>query len=392
LPDAAAALPDGFFNLWGKAPRESSCECERQSNVALRPVLNLINGATVNDAIKDPGNRLARLEASIPDDAKLVEEVFLSFYARRPTPKEVEASVQAVRTAYQEELATKQAELAEYEKQRLGPGFAAWLASGGKGVSWTVLEAAELKSASGATLTKQPDGSILLGGANPATDTYTATAKTNLQGITGFRLEVLPHDSLAAKGPGRAANGNFVLNKFDVKAAEKGAKEAAAVSFVTATGTFAQDGFTVYQTVAGGNPQRGWAVAPRFGQAHEAVYEVRGSVGAGETTLTFTLPQNFGGQHTIGRFRISATTSPQPRAGAMQLPGNIAALLALPAEKRTAAQMGELKNYYLAQDAEYQRLKNTVNEYVALAPHARLVGVQDLAWAMINSPAFLFNR
>ena len=98
------------------------------------------------------------------------------------------------------------------------------------------------------------------------------------------------------------------------------------------------------------------------------------------------------GQHTIGRFRLSATTSPQPRAGAPQLPANIAALLAIAADKRTAAQNDELKNYYLSLDAEYQRIRNTVNEYVALAPRARLVGVQDLAWAMINSPAFLFNR
>jgi hypothetical protein len=391
LPDAAAVLPDGFFNLWGKAPRESSCECERQSNVALRPVLNLINGATVNDAIKDSSNRLAKLEETIKDDAKLVEEVFLAFYARRPTAKEVEGSVQAIRTAYQEELATKQAELADYEKQRLGPGFTAWLASGGKGVSWTVLEPAEAKSAEGATLTKQSDNSILATGANPATDTYTVTVKTTLQGITGLRLELLPHDSLAAKGPGRAPNGNLVLNKFDVKAAEKG-KEEAAVTFVTATSTFAQDGFSAYQTVAGGNPQRGWAVHPRFGEAHEAVYEIRGAVGGGETTLTFVMPQGFGGQHMIGRFRISATTSPQPRAGAPQLPKNVADLLAIAAEKRTAAQNEELKNHYLAQDAEYQRLRNTVNEYVALAPRARLVGVQDLAWAMINSPAFLFNR
>jgi hypothetical protein len=76
----------------------------------------------------------------------------------------------------------------------------------------------------------------------------------------------------------------------------------------------------------------------------------------------------------------------------VQLPANVGALLAIAADKRTAAQNEELKNYYLAQDAEYQRLRNTVNEYLALAPQARLVGVQDLAWAMINSPAFLFNR
>src|SRR5207247_8468974 len=108
-----------------------------------------------------------------------------------------------------------------------------------------------------------------------------------------------------------------------------------------------------------------------------------GLAGRRHPHLPLTLPQGFGGQHTIGHFRISATTSPQPRAGAPQLPKRIADLLETvrTAEKRSAAQKAaqeeELKNYYLSQDAEYQRLRNTVNEYVALAPHARLVGVQD---------------
>ena len=36
-------------------------------------------------------------------------------------------------------------------------------------------------------------------------------------GITGIRLEVLADKSLPAKGPGRAPNGNFVLNDFKVE-------------------------------------------------------------------------------------------------------------------------------------------------------------------------------
>jgi hypothetical protein len=394
LPDSAAQLSDDFFGLWGKPPRESSCECERTTNVALRPILNLISGPTINNAIRDPNNRIAKLESSIKDDAKLVEDLFLAFYARRPTKEETAASVEVIRTSYQDELAVRKSEFAKYEKE-IEPRYAAWLKSAGLATSWTVLDLADLKSAGGATLTKQPDASVLVGGTNPASDTYTVTAKTNLKGITGFRLEVLPHDSLAAKGPGRAPNGNFVLGKFSVTAAPAG-KPAEPLAFVTATATFNQDGFSIYQAIQG-VPQRGWAVAPRFGEPHSGVFEVRGAVGTSDTTLAFTtlaftMAQPFGGQHTIGRFRLSATTSPQPRATGPTLPKPIADILAVPADKRTAAQSAELKNHYLSQDGEYQRLKQTLAEYSALAPQARLVGAQDLCWAMINSPAFLFNR
>ncbi len=38
--------------------------------------------------------------------------------------------------------------------------------------------------------------------------------RTDLGGITAFRLEALPDDSLPAHGPGRADNGNAVLTHF----------------------------------------------------------------------------------------------------------------------------------------------------------------------------------
>jgi hypothetical protein len=67
---------------------------------------------------------------------------------------------------------------------------------------WQVLEPLTLASASGTTLTKQPDGSILASGKNPLPETYTITCKTKLTGITGVRLELLTDPSLPAYGPG----------------------------------------------------------------------------------------------------------------------------------------------------------------------------------------------
>src|SRR5262245_21539543 len=100
-----------------------------------------------------------------------------------------------------------QAEVAAWEKQ-----------VGSSSSLWTPLDPATFVSANGATLTKQPDLSLLAGGARPLTDTYTITAHTDLQGITGIRLEVLADPSLPHKGPGRQENGNLHLNEFQVKA------------------------------------------------------------------------------------------------------------------------------------------------------------------------------
>ena len=65
-------------------------------------------------------------------------------------------------------------------------------------------------------------------------------------------------------------------------------------------------------------------------------------------------------------------------------------LLETPWQQRTPAQQQKLRAMYLGQDKEYQR----VAADAANAPpaDARVLGAQDLTWALINSPAFLFNH
>src|SRR5262249_11666977 len=88
--DGSVDLPSGFLELFGKPVRESACECERSSSMMLGPVLNLVNGPIVGDALRDPTNRLNTLAAANKDDRKFVEEVYLAIVNRLPTPNELE--------------------------------------------------------------------------------------------------------------------------------------------------------------------------------------------------------------------------------------------------------------------------------------------------------------
>ena len=57
------------------------------------------------------------------------------------------------------------------------------------------------------------DQSVLIPGTADDTDDYHLTGLSSLTTIRSVRLEVLTHDSLPNKGPGRADNGNFVLSR-----------------------------------------------------------------------------------------------------------------------------------------------------------------------------------
>src|SRR5262249_59177650 len=130
-------------------------------------------------------------------------------------------------------------------------------------------------------------------------------------------LEVLTDPSLPAQGPGRAPNGNFVLNEFRITAAPSNEPDKAkAVVLHKAAADFSQQQFAVAGAIDG-NPQTGWAIAPAFGKPHVATFETKELVGFPEgTTLTFVLDQQFPGKdHNIGKFRLAVTTATPPLGG-----------------------------------------------------------------------------
>ncbi len=79
-----------FLDLFGRPIRKSACECERVSEPNVAQVLHLMNSPLIHNKLVHDGGTVARLEREIRDDAKLVTEVYLSFYNRYPTAEEQE--------------------------------------------------------------------------------------------------------------------------------------------------------------------------------------------------------------------------------------------------------------------------------------------------------------
>jgi hypothetical protein len=88
LPDSKVGV-GGFLDLFGRPPRESSCECERRGDISLAQALNLVNGAVIADAVADPEGRVAKLILSGASDGRIVEDLYLATLSRLPDAAEL---------------------------------------------------------------------------------------------------------------------------------------------------------------------------------------------------------------------------------------------------------------------------------------------------------------
>ncbi len=86
LPDGEANHP--FLKTFGQPARELACECEREGDSNLAQALQLINGPSVNDRLRNPNNRIGKLLAKKIDDRTMLDELFLATLSRSPNPSE----------------------------------------------------------------------------------------------------------------------------------------------------------------------------------------------------------------------------------------------------------------------------------------------------------------
>ena len=492
LPDSGVKLPSGFLTAFGRPARESPCECERSTGMQLGPVMALVSGPTLDNAVNDPASEIAKLVGAEKDDRKVVAELFMRILNRPASDAEIKASLELLEslpgehaqlqaalkayeaeiaprlaqetkahqeriardksavTAYEKEIAPREAELDRQQKDRIAKSdetlkayvaglpqkVAAWETStDDKTTNWVTLDPTELSATGGAKLEKQKDLSILVKGKKDFT-TYTIVTETDLVGVRGVRLEAMTDPSLGSKGPGRSPNGNFVLTEFEAKAAAKATpQQAKKIKLQNAQADFSQTTYDVKTAIDGKTPRinNGWAIAPKTGVEHKAAFEFAEAVGKeGTTILTFVLKHEFTDkQHSLGRFRLSVTNSAGP-INLGGLPQQVVAVLNVKPEERNEAQKKTLMDYFRGQDAELKKhqkaladakkprpidpklqqlrdklartskplpidpqlaqLRRAVDLSTKQLAKQRLTGAQDITWALINSPAFLFNR
>lgn len=388
LPGSDVNIP--FLDDFGRPARESSCECERATGVMLGPVMKLVNGPVINNAISDSNNALSKLSKDIPDDSKLIDEVFLRFLGRHPSDEETKLGIDLLNQPTPD-LAMAEKALKNYRDELLAK-MPQWEASLSRVASWTTMKMASGSSREGATFTSRDDLAVLVSGPLNK-DLYEVVFDLPEGPLTGLRLEVLPDDSLPSKGPGRAPNGNFVINELTAELRLADGKPSEKVSFGRSEATFSQAGWDVRGAVDG-NLGSGWAVSPRFGEKHTALFEVDGdvSVPAG-AKLVVRMDQQFqDSKHILGCFRLSATASERPVHLESNVPADIRAIVSKPADQRTDIEKEKLLTLYLSKDETLKDLEAKQKQAAMLDSNRRLAGLQDLAWALINSPAFLFNR
>ncbi|MEX2382532.1 MAG: PSD1 and planctomycete cytochrome C domain-containing protein [Opitutales bacterium] len=238
---------------------------------------------------------------------------------------------------------------------------------------WIVLEPDSWFASVGTKLDKMPDGSLLATGSNPPVSAYTVTVETDIQDITGFRLEALTDPNLPLGGPGRSENGNFVLTGFSVKASQGDELDTETeIALQNPSTDFIQKDFSIAGTLDDEN-NTGWAIdagAKWRNQDRKIVFETVENTGSERgTTLTFRLSQRYGGEHALGRFRLSATTAERPLK-ADSLPARTRQLLAIPADARTSEQQREILLGWIMTDERFTGEKQAIEELAAQWPKA----------------------
>lgn len=492
IPDSGVKLADGFLDNFGRPARESACECERSNDLNLGPVMALVSGPTIGQAVAANDNSLASLVQNTPDDGQLIRELFVRILNRPATDDEVAASIElfkdlrpqhenlvAERTAYEQEIAPRvaaaeaervanvdktrqaiaafEAEIAPRVKQeeearqqrivaaqktyddalaKLKAEVPDWVSKQGDKTLWRTLAFNDMKAKTTKFETLE-GGSILATGPDQQNEQYTLTAEVDPavmgSGLTGLKLDALTHAKIQNNGPGRG-NGNYVVTELKLQWAPKGEKKFKDVKLDDAKADFSQGSYDVKTAIDGklNRNSNGWAISPEQGKNHWATFKLAEPLKHdGPIQLRVIMDFRYqDGRHILGHFRMSTTASDTPLSPG--LPTSVAEAINIADAERTEEQTQAIVSYLAENREEIVKLKNALNdarkplpidpklielrntlaEYEKPLPidpklanynravelstnqleSPRLTAAQDVAWALINSPAFLFNH
>jgi hypothetical protein len=233
---------------------------------------------------------------------------------------------------------------------------------------------------------EQKDGSILAQGYAPTKFTTFMNGPSPLKTIRAFRLELLNDANLPCNGPGRSFMGTCALTEFQVEAVDvKDPKKKVQVKFVKATADYANpvrplepnfDDRSKRKRVTGpvqfaidGKDDTAWGIDAgpgRRNQPRQAVFVPDRPVELpGGMELRFRLRQMHGGwnsddhmNNNLGRFRLSVTDA----AGAVAdtVPARVRAILAIPRERRTPAQVAAVFSHWRTTVPQFRKANEQI--------------------------------
>jgi hypothetical protein len=234
-----------------------------------------------------------------------------------------------------------------------------------RAVAWTVLRPSKM-TANMPHLELQPDGSILAGGDQTKSDTYTLTFDTKIAGVTALRLEALPDERLPDRGPGRTyyegRKGDFFLSELSMSVG------GGPVRFSGASHDHANAAFGAAKVGAtfcfDGSPATGWSTTDQPGKPHEAVFNFEKPVDFdGDVKLSMLFERHYA--CGLGRFRISVTTDAK-RAEATNHGHAISAILAN--KQRSADETTRLRARFLEVAPELAEARKEIDQLRASMP------------------------
>jgi hypothetical protein len=214
---------------------------------------------------------------------------------------------------------------------------------------WLPTNPTNVRSLGDATLTRQEDGSFLASGKNPATDVYEYDFEISAGEIDAgvidaadaqlyaIQVEALTDPSFVNHGTGRAHNANFVLTEIEVVPLKDGVA-GEKLPITSAVADYSQPRYPVAAAINGAIDKQGWAVDGNTKFENRSAYFVLAQPKTFDSPIRVRLIHQFGGNHQIGRFRISYSAKP-----VRSLPPELASLLATPAEERSADQSRTLR-------------------------------------------------
>lgn len=289
-------------------------------------------------------NHLAQLPVPTEAQAKRLQELNVALLQAEKAFARETPELVAARTAWEQEIKT--------DSER-----------------WTVWKPKQAHSEGGAKLKVLDDGSVLASGKNPDLDVYVLDlSDSELPGEKPFalRFEILPDKSLPQKGPGRAGNGNLVLNAVEMIVNQS------KVKWQKATASHSQNGHSPEHVING--HKHGWAILPHIGKrqqlllAGQIVKEEKeeestenkeekdskketASKQESKPACEIRIVQNFVKSHNIGRFRISYSTDIDISKPEMTAAETLQKLVKIPAAKRNAAQLKQIDTAFRASTA-----------------------------------------